>query len=301
MISAVFEPKRRFRVNEYCSLMCNKEVVMSTKVQIPIGLRVSSHRKASLARQQEQIKSLKAEILAPPTRILPMLEQDSPDQSDTHTNFVATGPTPQGIGFLAQANTNAGLRKGVVGIGSSQFQDQIKTTIGVLGYTATLDGGPGDGTGVVGVAASENGIGVQGRNLNDGTGVQGVSDTGVGVDGVSRATGVFGFGGWVGVQGVSDVAGVVGGDLEGRLLNGDISVGVVGTAVNDVGPDGSPFSYGGWFVAPNGTAPLHLEPSSAAAPTSAALRGDLFVDNSGKLWFCTDSGDPATWRQIQLV
>jgi hypothetical protein len=66
-----------------------------------------------------------------------------------------------------------------------------------------------------------------------------------------------------------------------------------------------PLAYGGWFDAIDGTAPLHLEPSAAGAPPTAALRGDVFVSNAGALWFCTDPGDgeanAATWRQVQLA
>jgi hypothetical protein len=141
--------------------------------------------------------------------------------------------------------------------------------------------------------------GVQGTSQH-GVGVQGISDTNIGVEGRGEI-GVFGSSARVGVEGTSDMVGVLGGPPIGRVFDGTFGVGVVGTGALDVGDDGVPFSYGGWFDAPNGTAPLHLEPSTAAVPTAAAQRGDFFVDNSGKLWFCTDGGDPATWRQVQLV
>lgn len=79
---------------------------------------------------------------------------------------------------------------------------------------------------------------------------------------------------------------------------------MVGVSIGDVRAGDLQFAYGGWFDAANGTAPVHLEPS-ADGPPLAAMRGDLFVDNGGVLWFCTDSGDSnpnnATWKQVQLV
>jgi hypothetical protein len=266
-----------------------------------------------LARHRAELKALKAEIRTLHLQIAKeAYEADTPDEADTHTNFVATGPATTGIGFFARAATNAGFKTGVVGIGSSEFVDQIKDTIGVLGYTATLDNNPADGNGrgVAGLASGHFGIGVQGRGLLDATGVQGISEDSAGVQGISDTAigveghggvGVFGSGTFVGVEGASDTVGVLGGPPIGRVLDGTFGVGVVGVGIGDVRAGDVPFAYGGWFDALNGTAPLHLEPSTAAVPTVAAQRGDFFVDNSGKLWFCTDSGDPAKWKQVQLV
>jgi len=227
--------------------------------------------------------------------------------------FNAIGPLSIGIGFLARVDGH--FKKGVVGIGSGKSPDQIKDTIGVLGETSRSDEwdpangkGVGNGKGVVGRASGDPGIGVQGQGFQDATGVQGTSERSAGVQGISDTgngvdargkIGVFGFGAQAGVIGTSAMVGVLGGSPIGRVFDGTFSVGVVGTRASHVGDDGVPFSYGGWFDAP--TAPLHLEPSTAAVPTAVAQRGDFFVDNSGKLWFCTDGGDPATWRQVQLI
>jgi hypothetical protein len=73
-------------------------------------------------------------------------EVDPPNKADTHTNFVATGPATTGIGFFAGPATN-GFKRGVVGIGSNDKLDQIKDTIGVLGYTGGVGGNSTDGNG----------------------------------------------------------------------------------------------------------------------------------------------------------
>jgi hypothetical protein len=56
--------------------------------------------------------------------------------------------------------------------------------------------------------------------------------------------------------------------------------------------------YGGKFS--GGLAPLRLVPSgSANAPTSGTHQaGELYVDNAGKLFFCTVAGTPGTWVNL---
>ena len=34
---------------------------------------------------------------------------------------------------------------------------------------------------------------------------------------------------------------------------------------------------------------------------SSGQAGDLFVDSATRLWFCTVTGTPATWKQVQLA
>jgi hypothetical protein len=231
------------------------------------------------------------------------------------TNYRATGP---GVGFDARADSNDGMFIGVRGVGSAEILSDIAVTNGVLGYTATLDGAIADGTGVRGVTAggigvkgvsNQDGVGVEGTASGHGTGVKGSSEDGTAVQGESsHGIGVFGFGPTIGVEGASDGVGVLGGPPIGRPFTagqGPFGIGVVGNGVGDVRAGDVPYAYGGWFDALNGTAPLHLEPSSSSAPPEAAQQGDLYVDNVGRLWFCTDTGDAspnaATWRQVQLV
>jgi hypothetical protein len=53
---------------------------------------------------------------------------------------------------------------------------------------------------------------------------------------------------------------------------------------------------GGQFA--GATAQIRLVPSSAASHPLGGVAGDLFADASGRLWFCSASGNPATWKQI---
>jgi hypothetical protein len=56
-------------------------------------------------------------------------------------------------------------------------------------------------------------------------------------------------------------------------------------------------SYG--IVATGGHAPLQLVPVSAAGPpTGAHILGELVVDHDGTLFFCTTTGNPATWVNL---
>jgi hypothetical protein len=232
----------------------------------------------------------------------------------TDKNFRADGP---GTGFLARADSNDGMQVGVRGEGSSGFD--VAPTIGVLGRTTRLDGALANGTGVrgetfggTGVAGSSGlgGVGVAGAVTGEtsGVGVRGSVDTGTAVEGrAGLGIGVFGAGSTIGIQGTGDRIGVLGGGTSGRALSnqeGPFGIGVVGNAIGDVRAGDVPFAYGAWLDPRNGTAPLHLEPSTENAPPVNALRGDLFVDSTAVLWFCTDSGSDtttATWRRVQLA
>jgi hypothetical protein len=50
-------------------------------------------------------------------------------------------------------------------------------------------------------------------------------------------------------------------------------------------------------------APLRLVPSTTAGkPTTGKhFVGELYVDQPGVLYYCTASGTPGTWEQVQLI
>lgn len=255
-------------------------------------------------RQQMLIEEQRAELEALRTELSTLTSQADTvvTLAVTQKNFIATGP---GTGFLTLANTNDGMDRGVVGIGSKEGSDQIAQTIGVLGYTALLGSSTiSNGKGVVGLTFG--GTGVERHDIGGGTGISGISDgDGIGVSGAG-VIGIFGFGYRIGVDGSGDLVGVLGGAAVGRFFQpgaGRVSTGVMGTGVLD--PEGLDYDYGGWFDALSGTAPLHLEPSQNPLPPLAAQKGDLFVSSDGFLYFCTNTGDnnpnKATWRKVQLV
>jgi hypothetical protein len=45
-------------------------------------------------------------------------------------------------------------------------------------------------------------------------------------------------------------------------------------------------------------AQLQLKAGSRASHPTAGNRGDLYVDKSGRLWFCKTGGAHATWKQL---
>ena len=242
--------------------------------------------------------------------------------SDSGTGVYGFGNSYAGVegrsnsGYGVYATTSAtdtpavlgqtlGKCTGVLGIGGDYSPRLLPKVTGVYGFTSMphgtgVYGQTTDTTaetyGVHGRVAAAAGRGVFGWASNTssgGTGVWGQSNSGSGVgvrgyawdgDGASGkfGTGVLGSSGsndyppptarvYIGVMGVADSSG---------------SVGVYGTS-----PDGR------GVVAAGSIAQLRLVPSTANHPSSG-LKGDLFVDKSGRLWFCKGG---ATWKQVSLV
>jgi hypothetical protein len=219
---------------------------------------------------------------------------------------------------------------GVWGSSQSGFgvYGNSKTGGGVQG-----DGNPGvagkssDGYGVSG--SSEQDIGVYGSGMYagvrgeapNGVGVQGKGDVGLGGDG---AIGVAGTGTSAGVTGISSTktgygvagsndigaagVGLYGGTMHGIGVEavGNQGVGLRGTSqsprhsATSSGPGiqaTSKSGRGGTFAGK--TASVRLVPSNAATHPANGRTGDLFVDNTGRLWYCQQGGNPSVWKQIE--
>jgi hypothetical protein len=173
-----------------------------------------------------------------------------------------------------------GLDDGANGTGVKGFAPNGPTSIGVLGY-------------------SNEGFGVYGYTFGPGPGIYGAGGTGV--YGHSSAssdqpaapgkTGVFGFADQdVSASGVRGQS-VSGNGVRGQSVSGN---GVLGLSGSSVGVRGqSTTGRGGSFKGK--AAQVRLEPSPAASHPPQGRRGDLFVDQSGRLWFCKGS---ATWVQL---
>jgi hypothetical protein len=69
---------------------------------------------------------------------------------------------------------------------------------------------------------------------------------------------------------------------------------------NGIGLNASSTNGRGAILA-GGAAQAQLVPSGAATHPSAGQAGDLFVDKTARLWFCTVTGSPATWKQVQVA
>ena len=80
---------------------------------------------------------------------------------------------------------------------------------------------------------------------------------------------------------------------------GDGSRGVFGwgTGGNGVGVHGAATDgVGGVFE--GSKANINLHPIPAATHPDTGTAGDLLVDQTGRLWFCQATGDPARWIQL---
>ncbi len=164
----------------------------------------------------------------------------------------------------------------------------------------------GSGTGIGVYGYSDSGIGVSGGS-GASDGVHGTSNTGSGVVGNSNFnTGVMGevfvaSGTTYGVLGVSHSNTGVGVYGHASATSGT-TVGVLGRveSASGVGVQGTAaVGRGGQFI--GGEAQVRLVPTTAASHPASGATGDLYVDKSGRLWFCTKTGNPAVWKQVSLV
>lgn len=201
-------------------------------------------------------------------------------------------------------------RAGVGGVGA-------QGAVGMVGISDSTDGVLGRGTGTAGVhgtCANDNGYGV----LGDGgaAGVGGFSSSNVGVKGFTdEGRGVLGFAPQAvadmsaGVHGVLvaesgpypganlGYAGVVGESRDYGGVKGASGgyIGVQGTSTNGDGVVGQSTNYRGGIFA-GGAAAVELVPGTRATPPIAGETGDLYVDSTGRLWYCRRSG--ANWVNL---
>jgi hypothetical protein len=182
--------------------------------------------------------------------------------------------------FIGQSSTGYGIRgnsdslEGVYGASLSGT--------GVHGYSERR---AGYAAGVLGECLSTDGAGSLGANYaTNGTaiGVQGQSDSPMGVATVGWARagglGLFGFSG----PRLPAPAGKTG--VYGRADQDTSSVGVRGASRR---------GRGGAFS--GALAQLRLLPSASSSHPSSGATGDLFVDRTGRLWFCRGG---TNWKQL---
>ncbi len=169
--------------------------------------------------------------------------------------------------------------------------------IAVYGHSDFHTGVWGSSTTDLGVfGSSDSGTAVYGSS-NSNTGVFGYADSTSaivsGVLGWAKSTAGTGTAGWstgqrTGILGYSN-------DGSGNLPPAPANTGVYGAAPL-AGGRGGQFS--------GNAAQLRLVPSSATSHPDAGALGDLFVDKTGRLWFCKKTGTTAAtsiWKQVSLV
>jgi hypothetical protein len=125
-------------------------------------------------------------------------------------------------------------------------------------------------------------------------GVYGVSSTLIGVNAMSTyGIGAQGAGKDIGVAGAS-VSGPSAGQGTGVLGISGLSTFPNRASRTDIGVMGvSAHGRGGVFTGP--AAPLQLLASTASTHPTTGKRGDLFVDKTGRLWFCKGA---TSWKLL---
>ena len=165
----------------------------------------------------------------------------------------------------------------VVALGADGFSGGSDVGFGIKGSSD-------ENTGIWGSSEATNKPGILGLSSGNSTGVQGHSGDDNNPASPPQKTGVFGYANQdalsVGVRGGSPVGtGIFGVSDSGVAVKGHSGAG-----------------RGGQFA--GATAQLRLVPSSAGSHPSSGVAGDLFVDNSHRLWFCLGG---TTWKRVQLV
>jgi hypothetical protein len=227
------------------------------------------------------------------------------DAGNAVTSLTSTGePT------LSLANTAVGESLALwVTSGGARIDG---SALGLL-VNASTSGGPGLDVENAGYAGSAI-TGAQNNATNQQAAVYGATQgKGPGVEGYS-------IGGGPGVQGDSESngPGVWGNSMSSPSL---YACGVLGTAVGYgsgvVGTTGQGngvygYSNGGYGITGASTsgrgghfsgvaAQIQLSPGSASTHPTSGATGDLYVDSTARLWFCTAGGSPATWKQVQVA
>jgi hypothetical protein len=197
--------------------------------------------------------------------------------SVSYANDVDGGVVLQASSIHKAGNPNSGYGFGVYGTSTSGrgVYGYSKNGTGVRGQSVDWEGVQGESTNGVGVhAKSEHNNAIR-AETTDTDAIFATSATKAGILAASTS--------WAGVWGQSVS-----------------STGTVGYSADGIGVSGSsPNGRGGVFGGKR--AQLRLLPSTAVTHPTAGQMGDLFVDKSGRLWYCRKGGNPAIWKRVQLV
>jgi len=171
----------------------------------------------------------------------------------------------------------------------------LNTTSGF--YALNVVNSNSSGSGGYGIGASGATGGVFGTT-SSGNGVSGFSSTRSGVLGVSvSGSGVYAIA--QNLQGSAPGVSAFANSGSGVSGTSGSGAGVSGTSTSGSGLYGTGGKYGAGLT---GTvAPLFLNSSTLSTPyadTNDHLPGELYVDSSNELWYCTVGGSPGTWRKV---
>jgi hypothetical protein len=225
-------------------------------------------------------------------------------------------------GVYGQSNSGAG----VYGFSSDGpgVQAQSSTERGVHGTSTSATGVFGEsstGHGVEGQITNPASAAYALHGVTAGTGsaivgqVNNASSSAAGVLGITNGTGAaigaVAVGPGAALSGL--VYGGTGPALLGQIVNAGNSQPGVSASTNGTGPAvqgiasgtgvglNASSAHGRGAVLAGAAAQAKLVPSAAATHPTAGQAGDLFVDSTTRLWFCTATGNPATWKQVQVA
>jgi hypothetical protein len=240
----------------------------------------------------------------------------------TASNIAVQGKNTAGTAVSGSSDSTASSATAIIG---------TLTSTSPGGFSAAVRG-VNNGTGGLGIGVwgsqAGSGWGVYGTS-NSGVGVEGSGGTGTGVAG-SGATGVSASGSTVGVVASGPTAVTATGGTTGVTASGTTAVkatgsGATGVAVvaasassttaikatntgtgaalnaNNTGPGAcvqatSTNGRGGSFAGK--AAQIQLVAGTGATHPTSGKTGDLYVDNTARLWFCKVGGTTATWVKI---
>ena len=205
------------------------------------------------------------------------------------------GTNGDGTAVAGTSGSTASSATAIVGTISSTSPGGFSA--GVRGVN---NGTGGLGIGVWGSQAG-SGWGVYG-SVASGIGVNAEGGTGTGVSG-SGSTGVAAFGSTTGVNASGPTAvlangqGAAGQGL--KATNNSAGNAAVKAANAGTGAGIHATSSGGrGGIFGGAPAQIQLAPGSRSTHPTSGLRGDLYADKTGRLWFCKKGGAHATWHQV---
>lgn len=270
----------------------------------------------SVARLTQRINELESELAGLRQVVAGLAPEPSPPPAEQPLTrrrlFARAGALASGVGAVGALHalnaSPAAATQGVMYFGAANESDADTTYLRSASASATLNlRNNGSGQGLFAYSYDAVAPGVQGIATNTSTGsepaVYGRSEN-VGSQGVKgEITNVLSYQGAVwgvtaglgsGVNGLNtnsdSFAGVSG---YGRGLTPGVR-GSNGLSANGVGVLGSS-SQGRGGVFSGKAAQIRLEPNRATTHPVNGKRGDLYVDSSGRLWFCKGSSN---WSQL---
>ncbi|HEV2235817.1 MAG TPA: hypothetical protein VGR57_04065 [Ktedonobacterales bacterium] len=148
-------------------------------------------------------------------------------------------------------------------------------------------------------------VAIKGDGSSGANGVEGTTDNGYGLYGISLggiAVRAESWNGGIAVNAISDAAGGAGVSASGYGLGvygvSSSGTGIMGVSITSTGVVGSG-NYGGYF---NGTAAALVVGKNAdligPPNTNNHQKGELQTDSNGLLWFCINDGSPGTWIRL---